>query len=40
MLKKEGKIVYGQESTRGESTGTVCGVNYQQLLAVMQLKAQ
>ena len=31
-----GKVFYGQESPRGESTTTVCGVNYQ-LLAVMLL---
>ena len=31
------KVFYGQESPRGESTTTDCGVNYQ-LLAVMQLK--
>ena len=28
LCKSKGKIFYGQEHHRGESTTTVCGVNY------------
>ena len=36
---KKGKVFYGQEPPRGESTTTECGVNYQ-ILAVITEVAQ
>ena len=33
-VKGKGKVFYGQEPPRGESTSTECGINYQ-LLAVI-----
>ena len=33
--KKKGKVSFGQESLRGESTATVCGVKYQRLAGML-----
>ena len=34
LLAGKGKVFYGQEPPRGESTTTECGVNYQLLAAI------